>query len=71
MGGLERMILGRAKQLAVGVVGVKEWEAEEEAMERRETSRGVIDRWGVMNLGRVIMVAASGVAGVWGAGVGR
>lgn len=45
--------------------------ADEEAemmLRREETAKYLVDHWGVLNLGRVLMVAAAGFAG-WGASV--
>lgn len=37
-------------------------------LRREETAKYLVDHWGVLNLGRVLMVAAAGFAG-WGASI--
>lgn len=53
----------RAKALAVGVLGKKECEVVERGLPRIETARYLVDRWGLLNLGRVAMLAGAGVCG--------
>lgn len=63
MGREERMLEARAKALAVGVLGKKECEVVERGLPRIETARYLVDRWGLLNLGRVAMLAGAGVCG--------
>ncbi|EKD15970.1 uncharacterized protein L3040_003405 [Drepanopeziza brunnea f. sp. 'multigermtubi'] len=50
-----RRLLGRAAELGVEVEG-----------EGEESAHQLVDRWGVLNLGRAAMLLASGLLGVWG-----
>ncbi|RKU43526.1 hypothetical protein DL546_006374 [Coniochaeta pulveracea] len=61
MGREERMLEARAKALAVGVLGKKECEVVERGLPRIETARYLVDRWGLLNLGRVAMLAGAGI----------
>jgi hypothetical protein len=69
MGREERMLEARAKALAIGVLREGDCEVEEKSLPRIETARYLVDRWGLLNLGRVVMLAGAGVCG-WIAGGG-
>ena len=46
-------------------------EAAELRMEREQTAKYLVDHWGMLNLGRVIMVLGAGLAGVGALAMGR
>jgi len=53
-----------AKAKAVGVQGTGK-EGVEVDVKGEETAHSLVDWWGVLNLGRGVMVAAGGVLGIW------
>ncbi|KAI9051200.1 hypothetical protein LZ554_005302 [Drepanopeziza brunnea f. sp. 'monogermtubi'] len=67
-----RRLLGRAEGLlglGLGLARVEEvgGEVEVEVEEKgEESAHQLVDRWGVLNLGRAAMLLASGLLGVWG-----